>query len=75
MRDFSSVSAFSCHHQTIFFRTSFFITASRDGHVKFWKKNGEEIEFVKHFRAHLGNAVFSVVYFVDISTSISFWKM
>jgi len=31
----------------------FFITASRDGHVKFWKKQPEGVEFVKHFRAHL----------------------
>lgn len=34
-------------------RTDFVVTASRDGHVKFWKKKEEEIEFVKHFRAHL----------------------
>ena len=33
----------------------YIITASRDGHVKFWKKQPEGIEFVKHFRAHLGN--------------------
>eukprot|EP00105_Crassostrea_gigas_P002399 XP_011414911.1 PREDICTED: peptidylprolyl isomerase domain and WD repeat-containing protein 1 [Crassostrea gigas] len=34
----------------------FIVTASCDGHVKFWKKNEEEgIEFVKHFRSHLGN--------------------
>ncbi|KAL6040930.1 Peptidylprolyl isomerase domain and WD repeat containing protein 1, variant 3 [Balamuthia mandrillaris] len=32
----------------------FFITASKDGHLKFWKKKPEGIEFVKHFRAHLG---------------------
>ncbi|KAL5021677.1 hypothetical protein ScPMuIL_000832 [Solemya velum] len=36
-------------------RTDFIITASCDGHVKFWKKCEEEgIEFVKHFRCHLG---------------------
>lgn len=35
-------------------KTDFVITASCDGHVKFWKKKEEEIEFVKHFRAHLG---------------------
>lgn len=29
------------------------ITASCDGHVKFWKKQEDLIEFVKHFRAHL----------------------
>lgn len=27
---------------------------SRDGHVKFWKKQPQGIEFVKQFRAHLG---------------------
>lgn len=38
------------------FRTDFIITASQDGHVKFWKKKEDEgIEFVKHFRSHLGN--------------------
>ena len=32
------------------FRTDFIITASQDGHVKFWKKREDEgIEFVKHF--------------------------
>lgn len=36
-------------------RTDFVITASQDGHVKFWKKKEDEgIEFVKHFRSHLG---------------------
>jgi len=34
--------------------TDFFITASIDGHLKFWKKQSEGIEFVKHFRSHLG---------------------
>ncbi|XP_065674535.1 peptidylprolyl isomerase domain and WD repeat-containing protein 1 isoform X2 [Hydra vulgaris] len=33
---------------------NFIITASMDGHVKFWKKKEGDIEFVKHFRAHLG---------------------
>lgn len=32
----------------------FFITASVDGHVKFWKKQPQGIEFAKHFKAHLG---------------------
>jgi len=36
-----------------YFRTDFLITASCDGHVKFWKKTEELIEFVKHFRSHL----------------------
>lgn len=35
-------------------KSDFVITASVDGHVKFWKKTEEGIEFVKHFRAHLG---------------------
>ncbi|CAI6347895.1 unnamed protein product [Macrosiphum euphorbiae] len=34
-------------------KTDFLITASCDGHVKFWKKTEELIEFVKHFRSHL----------------------
>ncbi|ELU17611.1 hypothetical protein CAPTEDRAFT_160326 [Capitella teleta] len=35
--------------------TDFLVTASCDGHVKFWKKKEDDgIEFVKHFRAHLG---------------------
>uniref|UniRef100_A0A183C100 peptidylprolyl isomerase n=1 Tax=Globodera pallida TaxID=36090 RepID=A0A183C100_GLOPA len=32
----------------------FIITASEDGHLKFWKKkHNQGIEFVKHFRCHL----------------------
>ena len=34
--------------------TEFVVTASNDGHVKFWKKMAETIEFVKHYQAHLG---------------------
>jgi len=34
-------------------KTDFIITASQDGHIKFWKKAEVGIEFVKHFRAHL----------------------
>ena len=30
------------------------ITTSIDGHVKFWKKTEKGIEFVKHFKSHLG---------------------
>jgi peptidylprolyl isomerase domain and WD repeat-containing protein 1 len=37
--------------------SEFLITASYDGHVKFWKKQETGIEFVKHFRAHLGRVV------------------
>ena len=33
----------------------FIVTASADGHIKFWKKDVDGIEFVKHFRAHIGN--------------------
>ncbi|MBN3277195.1 PPWD1 protein, partial [Polyodon spathula] len=37
------------------FLTDFIITASHDGHVKFWKKKEDAgIGFVKHFRSHLG---------------------
>ncbi len=41
--------------------TGFIITASIDGHVKFWKKREVGIEFVKHFRAHLGSVKFMTV--------------
>lgn len=34
--------------------TSFVVTTSTDGHLKFWKKQEVGIEFVKHYRAHLG---------------------
>ncbi|KAK9892527.1 hypothetical protein WA026_020512 [Henosepilachna vigintioctopunctata] len=34
--------------------TDFIITASCDGHIKFWKKMEIGIEFVKHFRSHMG---------------------
>lgn len=34
--------------------TDFLITSSVDGVVKFWKKGGEGIEFVKEFKAHIG---------------------
>lgn len=37
--------------------TDFIITASVDGHIKFWKKVELGIEFVKHFRSHLGPVV------------------
>jgi len=35
-------------------KTDFVVTASLDGHIKFWKKGELGIEFVKHFRSHLG---------------------
>lgn len=34
--------------------TDFLLTSSVDGVVKFWKKGKESIEFVKEFRAHVG---------------------
>lgn len=35
-------------------KTDFIITASCDGHLKFWKKiHKEGVEFVKHFRCHM----------------------
>ena len=37
--------------------THFLLTASIDGHVKFWKKQESGIEFVKHYRAHLAPVV------------------
>lgn len=37
-------------------KTDFIITASVDGHVKFWKKQPLGIEFVKHFLSHTGSA-------------------
>ncbi|CAM9291988.1 unnamed protein product, partial [Choristocarpus tenellus] len=33
--------------------TDFLVTASVDGHVKFWKKMPERVEFVKHYHSHL----------------------
>jgi peptidylprolyl isomerase domain and WD repeat-containing protein 1 len=35
--------------------TDFIITASVDGHIKFWKKLALGVEFAKHFKAHLGS--------------------
>ena len=51
-------------HACIFyiFRNGFLVTASCDGHVKFWKKSNEKgIEFVKHFRSHLGKSIWSAI--------------
>lgn len=50
------------HRDTVNFcrvapRTDFIVTTSIDGHVKFWKKMERGIEFVKHYRAHLGAVV------------------
>lgn len=35
--------------------SDFIVTASCDGHIKFWKKVEKGLEFVKHFRTHLGS--------------------
>lgn len=48
--------------------TDFIITTSIDGHVKFWKKQELGIEFVKHYRAHIG-----VVTAVGVSADGSLW--
>lgn len=45
------------HRDTLSFVTltphsHFLVTASADGHVKFWKKQEVGIEFVKHYKAH-----------------------
>ena len=37
--------------------TEFVITASKDGHVKLWKKMRFGIEFVKHYHAHAGEVL------------------
>nr|KAJ3417924.1 Peptidyl-prolyl cis-trans isomerase cyp15 [Polyrhizophydium stewartii] len=42
-------------------RSDFILTTSVDGHVKFWKKTDKGVEFVKHFRAHLGAIVAAAV--------------
>jgi peptidylprolyl isomerase domain and WD repeat-containing protein 1 len=33
-------------------KTHFFFTASKDGHLKLWKRTEKGFEFVKHFKAH-----------------------
>ena len=54
----------------IIFRTDFIITGSCDGHIKFWKKQEEGVEFVKHFRGHLGeydNKFYSKLFYLTRS--------
>lgn len=34
--------------------SDFILSASADGHLKFWRKTAAGVEFAKHFRAHLG---------------------
>ena len=40
-------------HVAVAKQTDYIITASADGHVKFWKKMQSDIEFVKHFQVQL----------------------
>ncbi|VDP61752.1 unnamed protein product [Schistosoma curassoni] len=36
-------------------KTHYLMTCSNDGHLKFWRKaDGVGLEFIKHYRAHLG---------------------
>ena len=39
---------------TVFSKTQFLITGSKDGFIKFWKKQLGGVEFAKQYRAHLG---------------------
>ena len=38
-------------------RTDFVLTGSADGHLKFWKRKADGVEFVKHYRSHPGAIV------------------
>ncbi|KAI8980800.1 hypothetical protein BDB01DRAFT_795626 [Pilobolus umbonatus] len=38
-------------------KNDFVITTSVDGHLKFWKKTGSGIEFVKHYKSHMSSIV------------------
>ena len=48
-------------HISVAKSTEFIVTGSCDGHVKFWKKMPDNIEFVKHFQAHLGNILSTIM--------------
>lgn len=50
-KSFMHAETISFVHSTI--NTNFVITASIDGHVKFWKSQSQGIEFVKDFKAHV----------------------
>ena len=41
-------------HTVMATQSEFLITASADGHINFWKKRPQGIEFAKRFRAHVG---------------------
>ena len=38
----------------LFTKNNFLVTASSEGHIKFWKKKHGEIEFIKRYMAHMG---------------------
>ncbi len=40
-------------HAAVAADIDFIITGSADGHIKFWKKRPKDVEFAKHFRAHV----------------------
>lgn len=42
-------------------RNKYIITTSNDGVVKFWKKAFRLIEFIKSFKAHMGNNNFFLI--------------
>ena len=59
----------------VFCRTEFIVTASCDGHIKFWKRQDEGVEFVKHFKAHMGETIAnfhgSVLYYLKKYTYVN----
>lgn len=40
-------------HAAVSSDADFIITGSSDGRIKFWKKRPKDVEFAKHFRAHI----------------------
>ena len=64
-RDIMTNIAFSKKH-------GFLITASKDGHLKFWKKKPIGIEFMRHLYGHLGPlSGFSVSFDGDLLATVS----
>ena len=43
----------ACVHTQVS-KHGFFLTASQDGYIKFWRKQEAGIEFAKQFKAHMG---------------------
>ena len=41
-------------HVAVARATDYVLTGSADGHVKFWRKMAKDVEFVKHYKAHMG---------------------